>query len=213
MLKNFTTTVILAVLTMRVLCASDEVFDDQFSVKITSYHGNVKPPDILSDYWRANTHIRFDNGLYGFTRSTNWKHESQAQQVAKLSYSGNCNILPHFSIIREGREYNTPIDLWLNKNHQFTGLPLVRSIKEESETISHWFFPEEHQYRYTIELNDDTIWITNIQNSPWKNIWKEGSRILKIGNSQHPCLINIDTVAEEYSRIGCNHYLYLERVK
>jgi hypothetical protein len=213
MLKNFTT-VILAVLTMRVLCASDDAFDEKFSVKITSCSGNVRPPSIYSNYWKANTFIYFDNGLYGVTDPTYWKYESQAQQMANFNYSGNCNILPYFSILREGREYRTRINLWLDKSHPFTGLPLVRSIKKEAETISHWFFAEEHQYRYTVELNDDTVWMTKIRKSPWENIWKEGSRILKIGNSQHPCLINIDAVTEDLSTIESKHYLAdVERVK
>lgn len=65
-LRNLSTALICsAFLLTKFLHASEEVFDNQYAVKITKCHSIVSPPDILSDYWRAHHYIHFDNGLYG----------------------------------------------------------------------------------------------------------------------------------------------------
>ncbi|KAF3361939.1 hypothetical protein PHSC3_001497 [Chlamydiales bacterium STE3] len=194
-LKKLNIFFLLIFLQLGILCAS-ESFDETYSINIKGSRGSVHPPHITNDYWTALNFIYFDNGLYGVI-SSYWKHESQAKEMAGFTYSGIVNIIPHFEkgffIVYKDSEYETFLDqLWVDEYHEFGELIQVLSITENR--IPHWFWKDT--YRYVIELNDGTYWL-NSQVSRWEAPWEIGSRIIKIGNSKHPCLINIDNVQKQ----------------
>ncbi|KAF3361941.1 hypothetical protein PHSC3_001499 [Chlamydiales bacterium STE3] len=195
-LKKLNIFFMLIFLQLGILCAF-ESFDETYSINITGSRGMVCPSDITNAYCTALNAIYFDNGLYGIKLSQ-WRHESQAQQVAGFIYSGMVNIIPHFTgdflMVYKDGEYETTLNgLWIDKNHEFGELPQILSITENR--IPHWFCKDT--YRYVIELNDGTSWLTQPQSSRWEALWEIGSRTVKIGNSKHPCLINIDNVQKQ----------------
>lgn len=192
------------------LPAEESVFDSQYAIKITGSYGFVDPPSIYSDYWLASNLIDFDNGLYGF-KSSYWKHESQAKQVSEFTYSGNVNLVFHnnsFSIVYEGKKYSSTIDLWVDWDELKIN-SRIKSVTEQVETIAQGWSSDVYKYRYLIELEDGTIFLTkDYWSSPWTS-WKIGTQIIKIGNSRQPCLINVDDV-KDFSIIEVKDCLNVE---
>lgn len=171
-----------------------EEFDDKYALRITRCDGYVRPPSIDDyadpDAWRGTVFIFFENGLYGI-KEWRVKQESKAIELSKTSYSGSVNIVGHFGLIQTGGSSAISISLRLDKRHPFGLMPLICTIAETRETNPHWLF-EKHTYRYVMALSDGTTWRTKGMTSPWKTPWQIGSRMLKIGNSRSPCLINVD---------------------
>lgn len=214
-----------------------EVLDGEYLVKIVSYNSFYRPPSKYSDFWRATKIIKFDNGLEG-DDTTKWKHESQAKEVAsEKTHSGYVNILPlgsfrvdsytvgdytfyiydyFFKVKFEDSPYSSYLRLSINKDHDFSNTPKIVSVVENVETISGWLF-NSYKYQYIIELSNDSIWVTkstyNKNEYSYLNSWKEGSNIVIVGNNEHPCLINIDSLeSNQYFLDKKNFSLDLERV-
>lgn len=212
------------------LFASDQTYSEQHAIKIESCRSKARAPTILTDYWEARTCINFENGLYGFKKSY-WKFESQAQEMVNIDKrcSGNVNIIydyrpclpfgydrsdkprstTYFSLVQENKSYKIPITLWVNKRRSFLNLPKIASITEniEVETTNYWLWEAKTSYYvYVIELSDGTKWLTPKYTKQWDYQSILDNRVLLLGNSQHPFLVNIDEVfEEEYSIIEPTH--------
>jgi hypothetical protein len=195
-------------------------FDEEYTVNIMYCHAKVSQPNLQCDDWTTHSWIHFDNGLCASMRKTEWKHECQAKEKADLeeyTNSGEVNIIydrnshkskdysptywwredwTYFKLIFKERNWGPVIDsLWVKQDYSFEYLPVILSVTENVETISHWF-STEYKYRYVIELNDGTTWLTKTNSSSWQDPWEVGAKILKIGNCYSPCFINIDKVTQ-----------------
>ena len=201
---------------------SEEVtYENNYRVKVSSFHATALPPSIFRDNWMAIGSIRFDNSLHG-DWSTEWKHESQASQMASIyshqKSSKYVNIIPSKTIVWDRLRHRSFdsfsiklfifvdqnndthwVDLYIDKNKLTENLPEVVKIDEDIETISGWIY-DDHNYTYIIELSDGTKWKTKSQNKTWSDQWNPGDKVLKIGNSQNFCLINIDSVTDRNIR-------------
>lgn len=195
-------------LSAQLLFATEEVFDETYKVTITRCFGSVWEPDeCYNEKWEAHNFIQFDNGLYGIHTSY-WDSEAEAEEASEYEREGCVNIVysPHddrdgdFSLIYEEDKEPTRIELWVDRFAKRGKLPRLISITENMPSLS--------SYAYVIALNDHSSWLTKTSPLPWVTSWETGARIMKIGNSFHPCLINIDaTLEEDCSVIRPSHYL------
>ncbi len=195
---NFLRNMSLLGLVFAQLGAVEFLFEETHQVTITQCKGSYKEPHLLNELWQEERYIDFDNGLGGYTTSS-WDTKEKAKDISEDSYSGPVNMIHGWSgfyLIFPDTHYALLLSrIWLDSSFKFKDSKTVVSITENVEK-NHWFSSELF-YRYVIELNDGTQWTTGRHAWPWRNIWKTGSHILRIGNSQRITFINIDDVRKK----------------
>ena len=197
------------------LQASEVVFDSQSSVKIVRSSVEIYPPGevcpleplskVLSDFWCIRHRMDFDNGLYAM-HTIHCDNASFCEELIEPE-SGNVNIVGdnYFSLVFEDGEL-LAVALWVNDVQQPVDLPRIRSLTQHIKTVSYWFYSEE-KLEYVIELDDGTSWITPPQDLVWDKPWDLHSRIVRVGTSDDPILINLDSVYEADAQITPKDYL------
>lgn len=200
-------------------------FDPFYTFTITYTHNHVRAPSIISNYWEASSYVNINNGISA-TICSSWNYESQAKQASKFEYSGNVNIIysPSYEIREIGtykyksirpfalvfqiqnKAYSEAIDsLYLYEPLAILGK--VTSVTENIETINHWF-STEYRYRYVIQLDTGSKWLTESSSSPWENSWDVGSEVMLFGNCKQPILLNASEVRKkEYWSIDKEYQL------
>lgn len=209
---------------------SAHVYESDYSVKITKSSSYVMPPSVISNKWKTYFTFKFNNGLEA-RYVTDWKFESQAKQKASFSHGENVNIIydrtfmgysefgnaqyENFAFVEEKGNYETFVDLYVDKKFKFNNLPKIILILEKIEKIEYWFSTETF-YHYEIRLTDGSAWKTQSSKSQneWITSWEEGSEIIKIGNSKRFGIINkTKALKDEYSSIDQKDYFDLSKAE
>lgn len=211
------------------LQAASHTFEASTSLPIIQSFVEVYPPGKICpieplsrkfpgfrNFWCVRNVVVFDNGLYA--SSTYYYDDfSYRESLKNRRYSGRVNIIApkdkedkrDFALLFENGTKVT-VDLWADMSQMSLDLPRIRSLAIFPQTISHWFY-NETKVEYVVELNDGTSWKTPLldteQDSAWIYPWEPSSRIVRIGNSTDPILINLDTVYEDYPLIAPKDFL------
>ena len=173
-------------------------FDKAAEIMITSCDGSTQY-NSGSKKWRAFNYLRLENGLVA-AYLTLWSTQAEATTMSSITYTGKVNIFEtpvetidgiaiNFSFLEEGTDYQLPVRLWVNSKHKAEKPLTILSLVEAKEKIHHWFFESTYSYAYTIELSDGSVWLL-AKDIQWKNPWKKGTELIKVGTSAKPLFIN-----------------------
>ena len=212
------------------LQALNQTFDADNSLPVARSFVEVYPPGEscqleplvrkipgLAEFWCVRNLVEFGNGLSA-SRTYYYDDFSYRENLKKCRYSGNVNIVfcedekerSDFAMLFEDGTI-VPVDLWLDDSQGSFDFPRIRSLMTYCDTISYWFY-DEKKVGYILELSDGTSWKTLPQDSV-ASPWDLSSRIIRIGTTARPILINIDSVYKNYPLISSKDFLEFMPVK
>ncbi len=211
------------------LIAAEETFDPKSSVTIIQSSAEVFPPgsvcafdpasQAFPDRWCIRHRIDFDNHLYAI-KTVLYDSISYDERFANIEYKGKVNLIftgpksmrPAFSLVFEDGKMLQPVELWLKDSDLSVDLPRIYKVNLHTKIIPHWFYNEEKE-AYLLELSDGTLWNVPLQRSfneiPFHTVL--GIRIIKIGTSNNPVLINADSIWKNYPIVHEENYFIAEK--